>query len=271
MFQANRPAPGITHIQDCMGVCFTLIEGKNRALLFDTGYGISDCAAYVRSLTELPVKVILSHGHHDHVLGAAFFPETYMCEADLAEFRLRTGEEQRSRVKQQAEAQGIPVPAGFLTAPIAEPKPLRFPEKLGEFALAREELGGREVWIIHVPGHTPGSVVMYIPDGELLLTGDDWNPCTWMWFPSSTGAQDWRDRMKTLIRLIEKTNPVRTVICSHQSMPRSGEEMKNFLAEMTDERLREAPAADMGSPIRTHEARISPEDWLVFDMDKIRT
>ena len=89
---------GVKHIQDAMGVCFTLIEGDKRAILFDTGYGMEDVQAYVRTLTDKPVKVYLSHGHHDHVLGARWFEQTLMGEADMDEFRDRTGEGQRRKV-----------------------------------------------------------------------------------------------------------------------------------------------------------------------------
>ena len=87
MFHFTEIAPGVKHIQDAMGVCFTLIEGDKRAILFDTGYGMEDVQAYVRTLTDKPVKVYLSHGHHDHVLGARWFGQTLMGEADMDEFR----------------------------------------------------------------------------------------------------------------------------------------------------------------------------------------
>ena len=70
MFQLAEIAPGVKHIQDAMGVCFTLIEGEKYAVLFDTGYGTEDVQAYVRTLTDKPVKVYLSHGHHDHMVWA---------------------------------------------------------------------------------------------------------------------------------------------------------------------------------------------------------
>ena len=57
MFHFTEIAPGVKHIQDAMGVCFTLIEGDKRAILFDTGYGMEDVQAYVRTLTDKPVKV----------------------------------------------------------------------------------------------------------------------------------------------------------------------------------------------------------------------
>ena len=36
MFRFTEIAPGVKHIQDAMGVCFTLIEGEQSAVLFDT-------------------------------------------------------------------------------------------------------------------------------------------------------------------------------------------------------------------------------------------
>ena len=59
MFTVNEALPGIRHIRDAMGVCFTLITGTERGLLFDTGYGTEDVGAFVRTLTDQPVTVLL--------------------------------------------------------------------------------------------------------------------------------------------------------------------------------------------------------------------
>ena len=270
MFTANRVFDGITHITDAMGVSFTLAEGSERAILFDAGYGTENAAAYVRTLTKKPVKVILSHGHHDHMLGARWFTGTWMDPADREEFILRTGEGQRIKVRAQAEGKGVPLPEDFMTAPIPMPEGIRYGEKAGMFDAETEELGGRTARIIHVPGHTPGSVVCWIPDCGLLLTGDDWNPCTWMWFPSSLPAKQWRDNMNALVRTIEADGTeIRHVLCSHQPTLREGAELKGFLAAATDEALAAAPAVDMGWPIATHEFRDDARGWvLVFDSEK---
>ena len=68
MFTSQEVFPGIFHITDAMGVSFTLLTGSERALLIDTGYGLEDAAAYVRSVTSRPVDVLLTNGHHDHAL-----------------------------------------------------------------------------------------------------------------------------------------------------------------------------------------------------------
>ena len=47
-----------------------LLEGEDRAVLVDTGTGIGDIKAVVAELTALPVSVVLTHEHYDHVAGA---------------------------------------------------------------------------------------------------------------------------------------------------------------------------------------------------------
>ena len=79
-FQSIEILPGVWHIQDKMGVCMTLLTGDDQALLIDTGYGLEDVAAYVRTLTNKPLSVMLTHGHHDHALGARWFDRVHPVE-----------------------------------------------------------------------------------------------------------------------------------------------------------------------------------------------
>ena len=272
MFTSVQVFPGIHHITDAMGVSFTLIEGNERALVADAGYGTEDCAAFVGTLTDRPVEVLLTHGHHDHALGARWFSSVSMCADDMPVFRLRSGRAQREAVASQAASMNVPVPDDFLTAPIADPKPIPFTEKLDEFPLCRISLGDTKAWIVQVPLHTPGSVIIAVPKYHLLLTGDDWNPCTWMWFAESAGARVWRDSMVRVIHALEKEtgSSINTVLCSHQPASRPGIELKEYLAYMTDDRLLSAPSVNMNSPIHTRQVSCPERGWtLIFDADKL--
>lgn len=272
MFHIQRIFPGITHITDAMGVSFTLIEGGERAVLFDTGYGTENVRSLVEELTEKPISIILSHGHHDHILGARWFSRTMMCRDDMEEFRMRTGRNQREKVAKQADDRGVTLPDDYLDALVPEPETIIFPDKIKGFECLEEDLGGLGINIIHVPGHTPGSIVIHVPYHRLLLTGDNWNPCTWMWFPTSLSAKTWKNNMLTLTDALEQSGQERieAVLCSHQPAVRKGTELKRFLAYMTDKRMKEAPAVNTDTPINAHEITKEPEGWVLrFDLDKI--
>ena len=123
-----------------------------------------------------------------------------------------------------------------------------------------------------MPGHTPGSCMVAVPRYSLLLTGDNWNPCTWMWFAESADVQDWRDGMNRFLRAAEQESGdfPENVLCSHQPAPRAGEELREFLAYMTDDRLRQAPPVDMNSPVRTCAVTRPDRGWtLLFDADRL--
>ena len=125
-FTVHAVMPGVWHIVDCMGVCMTLLEGENAAMLVDTGYGIEDVADFMRHMTDLPLTVFLTHNHHDHAMGARCFPETYMLEADMADWRMFTNDEMRRRVLTQAIGKNLPVDEKtFLAGEIPLPKGMK--------------------------------------------------------------------------------------------------------------------------------------------------
>ena len=59
-----------------------MILGKEKALLFDTGNGIGKIRAVVNGLTSLPVLVLNSHTHFDHIGGNAEFSAILAMDTD---------------------------------------------------------------------------------------------------------------------------------------------------------------------------------------------
>ena len=265
MFEKRDIFPGVAQMTDAMGVSMTLLTGNGRALLFDTGYGTEDVGAYVRGVTDKPVTVMLSHGHHDHILGARWFSRVYLSPEDLAEYRLRTGRPQREKVAAQAAAKGIPLPADFLSAACPEPTPVIGEGKTEGFDSLEMDLGGFPLRIFRVPGHTPGSLMIWIKKWKLLLTGDNWNPCTWLWFPSSVGTAEWKRNMERMLAAC----PCEHVLCSHQPFVRAGEEARRFIRSLTPERLRAAEKVFLDERIDTRQAHPDGDGMtFVFDWNK---
>ena len=258
-FQAKEWLPGVYHIQDAMGVCMTLLAGDERALLADTGYGLEDVGAFVRTVTSLPLTVLLTHAHHDHALGARWFSQVLLLPEDHGIFPFYTGEEKRKQVLSTAREKGISVDESeFLSAPMPAPDSL----KAGDIPL-----GNLTARVIPCPGHTPGSAVVYVPERELLLTGDDWNPCAWLFFPEALDARQYRENMRKLLKI-----PFRYVLCSHQPVLFPREKLEAFVDGLTDEALQNAPLVPTGDRVgvRTAEARLPDGQVFVFDIDKFQ-
>ena len=256
-FELNHACEGVTHIRDCMGVCMTLIEGDKAALLVDTGYGVEDVAAFAATLTDKPLTVLLTHNHHDHALGARWFDKTVMMPDDQAEWSVFTGEAKRRVVFGQARSKGLPVTeSDFLAGHCRMPYAVHG----GEI-----DLGGLTVKIIPCPGHTPGSCVVFVPQRELLLTGDDWNPCTWLFFEAALGVKQYRKNVRSLQAL-----PFQHVLCSHQLdlYPRS--KFDEFMDNLTDDVLEVAQPVTIGGygHIDTRQANVADGQILVFDWAK---
>ena len=60
-----------------------LIIGSTEALLIDTGFGNTDLKSKIQKITNLPVKVVLSHGDKDHSGGLKQFDECYVHKNDM--------------------------------------------------------------------------------------------------------------------------------------------------------------------------------------------
>ena len=121
------------------------------------------------------------------------------------------------------------------------------------------------VEVISCPGHTPGSAVFYVPERRLLLTGDDWNPCTWLFFPEALPVSSYK---RNLIRLLER--PFEHILCSHREILYPRSMLETFLAGLTENALRSAPETPEGAlvGVRTKAASLPDGQVLVFDADK---
>ena len=255
-FEAHEALPGVFHIRDAMGVCMTLVTGEKRALLVDTGYGLEDVASFVKTLTDKPVTVLLTHHHFDHALGARWFERVLLAAPDMGDYPLYTGDAQRRRVLAQAQAKGLSPAGDFLGDAMPQPD---------ELTAGDIDLGGLTARVILCPSHTPGSAVVYIPERRLLLTGDTWNPCTWLFFKEAVPVLTYRENARALLAL-----PFEHVLCAHQPhlYPRAA--FESAMNALTDEALDAAPRVTITpyEHIDTHQADLGDGCILVFDRAK---
>jgi glyoxylase-like metal-dependent hydrolase (beta-lactamase superfamily II) len=170
-FEVYRVAPGVFAIYEphqFEEVISFLILGENRALLFDTGLGIGDIKRVVQSLTSLPIVVLNSHTHNDHVGDNWEFTEIYGMDTDFT----RTNAKGSTADAQAELAPGSvcgPLPAGFDAKSYAT-RPFQITHWIHDGDTI--DLGGRVLQVIATPGHTPDAICLLDRKNGLLFTGD---------------------------------------------------------------------------------------------------
>jgi len=178
--------PGVYQIKDPLDVLFYLIVGEEKALLFDTGYGIVDIPAIIKKITNKPLTVVLGHGHIDHANGAYQFDEVYLREPDFNLFNAHTSHEMRSNIIQRLEDAKLEPDFDKETW-----------KKSGECKLIPLELntvfdlGGVHVKIIDMAGHTGGSIGILVVEKRILIDSDSANSHCWMFVPESLSIREY--------------------------------------------------------------------------------
>jgi len=170
-FEVYRVRPGVFAIYEphqLEEVISYLIVGADRALLFDTGMGISNIQAVVAGLTRLPVSVVNSHTHNDHVGDNWRFKDVYGMDTDFTRANARGSREDAQAELAPEEICGG-LPAGFDANAYAT-KPFHVTHWLHDGD--KIDLGGRVLKIIGTPGHTPDAIALLDENNGLLFTGD---------------------------------------------------------------------------------------------------
>lgn len=121
-------------------VRFFLLAGSEKAVLIDSGVNCPNAAELAKTLTDKPLILLNTHGDGDHTSGTAAFSEIYMHADDY------TGCEIDKRY-----------PGTALAA-----------VKDGDII----DLGNRPLTILHIPGHTMGSIAILDRKKRALYAGD---------------------------------------------------------------------------------------------------
>ena len=146
-----------------------LILGQDRALMFDTGLGIGDMRRVVNQLTTLPVIVLNSHTHYDHIGSNFQFKTIYALDTAYTLERSR-GSEPAAVAEFLSEGWvWKDLPEGFDIAAFRS-RPFAISKIVGEGDVI--DLGGRSLEILWTPGHAPDSICLIDRANRLLLTGD---------------------------------------------------------------------------------------------------
>jgi glyoxylase-like metal-dependent hydrolase (beta-lactamase superfamily II) len=139
-----------------------------KALLFDAGMGIGDLRKVTAELTKLPIVVLNSHTHNDHVGGNWQFDTVYGMDTGFTRTSARGSRDEAQAEISQGQICGE-LPKGFDRNSYATR-----PWKIAEFKHDgdRIDLGSRSIEILATPGHTPDAICLFDREHGLLFTGD---------------------------------------------------------------------------------------------------
>ncbi len=193
-FKARPVADKVWVIDDHGADNIYLVEGEKQALLIDTGLGVGDLSAFVKTLTKLPIVVVNTHSHPDHAAGDGQFPSVHAHPLDFEAIRAVNTTESRQKTAQLMTS-GAP-PSGVLSAEqAAQLRPAELiPLKGGDVF----DLGGRRLEVVEQPGHTPGEIVLIDAAHRLAFTGDNDNTLVWLFLPTCRPLEVYLESLKKL-------------------------------------------------------------------------
>lgn len=205
-FKTERLSSRVTRIYAFATELMYLVEGDKTAALLDTGSGIGSLKTCVDKLTDKPLIVLLTHGHIDHAMGAAEFGKVYMNRKDDYIYKQHSPIELRRKILSTSDIAHQVTDKDFIPALPCE----RFYDLKGGDIF---DLGGITIEIYDCPGHTKGSVVMFLKEERSVLLGDACNYFTFMFDTYSTTITEYEEGLKKLDLALE--DKYDTVYLSH--------------------------------------------------------
>lgn len=182
-YRYTKIRENIWQIADEDGVYMTLVQGKDLAVLLDTGYGREGLREFIEEQVKTPYIVVNSHGHPDHSLGDDQFDAIYA--------RKEEWEVIHHYVTEQKEDYMLPMLRELMIGQIID-------------------LGGLHAKVVDMRGHTKGSIGLLLLEERLLLSGDGINESLWVF---NYGALPLSELRKMLVGL--KKQPFDTFLGGH--------------------------------------------------------
>ena len=146
------------------------IRGRDRDLVIDTGMGLSPLKAEILRLTDRPLTAIVTHSHFDHCAG-------------LHEFDERLGHRAEAATLAAPDWENTVYGGGWAAYELIDPQiypdfePQHYRVRAAPLTGHLDEgdvidLGDRAFQVLHLPGHSPGSIGLYEAETQILFSGD---------------------------------------------------------------------------------------------------
>lgn len=150
-------------------VRFFLLEGEEKAVLIDSGVNCPDAFDIVKTLTDKPFILLNTHGDGDHTSGTSGFSHICIHPFDYEGCKVNN---------RYPDTVMIPVNDGDII-----------------------DLGKRTLKIIHIPGHTKGSIAILDMEKRVLYAGDSVQKGHIFMFGAKRCPQEYEESLEKLIDL----------------------------------------------------------------------
>lgn len=160
------------------------VRGRDTDLLVDTGLGIASLRDEIQDLIDRPLTAVATHVHYDHAGSLHEFEDRRIHRleqaqmADYQELHWLRRDEFPEPVRALLAEIGMPIEGELLIDALPEPgfDPSRYAIESAVAAPLDEgdvlDLGDRHFEVLHLPGHTPGSLGLWEAASGTLFSGD---------------------------------------------------------------------------------------------------
>lgn len=218
-------AEGVWHIDDAHAQSFYLVEGADRALVIDTGMEARALIPVLRTLTDKPLVLALTHAHPDHMYHADEFQTVCLGRADIASWR--------GPLKLSTD-----VLIGMRKLP---KKKFSVETYVSVTGRTRIDLGGNGIEALEAPGHTPGSVLYVDHKHRCIFAGDAVGSgmAVLMALPGCLKLSAYRESLACLLQKLEPLSDYR-IYGGHLNQEHgAGERGENYYNPVTVEVVRD--------------------------------
>lgn len=217
--RVEQLAPDLWMITETDSVHCYLLLGQQKALLFDVGYGYEDIQPLIRQITDLPVMLVISHGDPDHGLGANHFADVWLHPLDYGKLLCNDTEEMRRRayeyrVTKAPQYKPCIDAQTFLHTRISEHTRPHFLRDGDEI-----DLGGKQLQVIHTPGHSYGHIMLLEKQIGRLFSGDQLTEHNIWYFLSPDEQAPFGDAIQSMRKLLDRQAQITTVLSAHGKVP----------------------------------------------------
>ncbi len=172
------------HVVELMRCNIWHVRGTQRDLLVDTGMGVASLSVEISDIVDKPVVAVATHGHDDHIGSHHEFDEVLVHPAEersltsppLASLDpvVAWGREEVESLERAGYEFTSPyfvtaLPVG-VTLETFRQQPARVSRLIDDGDVV--DLGDRQFEVLHLPGHSPGSIGLWEAATGTLFSGD---------------------------------------------------------------------------------------------------